>query len=251
MIPPHTGTCIRLSLFTCTNERIHTRAHTQMPLKPPSKWTSRFCQQCRLSTILLWMSHWLSVTSAKQVKNIPPYIVFFLCPTHSTPPAAPIGWCPFSRRPHLFFLANVHSAIFLFPCSLDLISPLLLLFLASRLPNLFSHMSIDSVCFVFVCPTTRSPLASLLSLFPFWSLLVSFLSEGLLSCPSAARWPSIHQSVTARHHSSVCLLLNNCTSKANNSTCTQTQAQVEPGVLPQQGHTSPCTLIWQPAHRRC
>lgn len=91
MIPPHTGTCIRLSLFTCTNERIHTRAHAQIPLKPPSKWTSRFCQQCRLSTILLWMSHWLSVTSAKQVKNIPPYIVFFLCPTHSTPPAAPIG----------------------------------------------------------------------------------------------------------------------------------------------------------------
>lgn len=60
------------------------------------------------------MSHWLSVTSAKQVKNIPPYIVFFLCPTHSAPPAAPIGWCPFSRRPHLFFLANVHSSLLFF-----------------------------------------------------------------------------------------------------------------------------------------
>lgn len=40
------------------------------------------------------MSHWLSVTSAKQVKNIPPYIVFFLCPTHSTPLLPPLAGVP-------------------------------------------------------------------------------------------------------------------------------------------------------------
>lgn len=215
-----------------------------MPLtKPPSKQTSRFCQQCRLSTILLWMSHWLSVTSAKQVKNSPPYVVFFLCPSHSLPYwLVPLLWLPSLVLSHTF----IPHCYFLFP--LDLISPLLPLFLASRLPNLFSHMSIDSVCFVSVCFVFALRPASL---FLLWSLLVSFLSEGLLSCLSAAQWPSIHQSVTACRHISPCLLVNNWTSKANNSTCTQTQAQVEPGVLPQQGHTSPCTLIWQPAHRRC
>lgn len=108
--------------------------------------------------------------------------------SHSfNPPCCPHWLVSLLSSPSLVLSGKRSFRYFLFPCSLDLISPLLLLFLASRLPNLFSHMSIDSVCFVSVCPTTRSPLAPLLSLFPFWSLLVSFLSEGLLSCPSAAR----------------------------------------------------------------
>lgn len=106
---------------------------------------------------------------------------------YSVPPCCPHWLVSLLSSPSLVLSGKRSFRYFLFPCSLDLISPLLLLFLASRLPNLFSHMSIDSVCFVSVCPTTRSPLAPLLSLFPFWSLLVSFLSEGLLSCPSAAR----------------------------------------------------------------
>lgn len=41
------------------------------------------------------------------------YSVLPLSHTFS-PPTAPIGWCPFSRRPHLFFLANVHSSLLFF-----------------------------------------------------------------------------------------------------------------------------------------
>lgn len=155
----------------------------------------------------------------------------------------------------MFFLAHSQSPLtspsccyFLSPPSSSLISPLLLLFLASCPP--------ESI--FLVCPYVRSasqttvlhgclcaPPLSLL-----WS--PSFLrSEGLLSCRSTAQWPSIHQSVTAHCCGSVCPLLNNCLGEANNIPYTQTHTltQVEPGVLLQQGRCSPRTAVWRRAHR--
>lgn len=106
--------------------------------------------------------------------------------------------CSFSCTfdPHRLFLS---AAIFIPPSS-SLISPSLLLFLTSCLPNLFSrfvHTSSQPVSLFCVCLPTLSlvlalPLSFGLSLSPSSTL------RCLCTCPSAAHRPSIHQSVTAQ-----------------------------------------------------